>query len=173
MLISKGLHTRLRRGWFFVLVVVLYAFLFSCQSDILFTADKPFTDALWHKDTVLRFDYFNQDTIQPCDLYFYIRHNPTYPHANLYLFLEIDSPEGTRVTDTVSFMLASPQGEWYGKGFATSKQLLLPYHSDFRFLRLGKYVFSIRHGMRYDKLPGVEDFGLQIYEHQPKQDAQK
>ena len=62
-------------------------------------------------------------------------------------------------------MLASPQGEWYGRGFTTSRQLLLPYHSDFQFLQLGNYTFRIRHGMRYDLLEGVEDMGLQVYEH--------
>jgi len=119
----------------------------------------------WNKDSVLVYNYTNTDTSARHDLYFYIRHTTQYPHANIYLFVEILAPAGNKLTDTVNFMLASPKGEWYGRGFTTSRQLLLPYHSDFQFLQLGNYTFRIRHGMRYDLLEGVEDMGLQVYEH--------
>lgn len=150
---------------FFCLFLFLGLFVVSCNRGIEYSSDRVLTDAAWHKDTVLAFDYVNKDTLTNHDLFFYIRHTTQFPHANLYLFVEVLPPSGPTVVDTVNYRLASPQGEWYGRGFGSSRQLLLPYHSDFRFTQLGSYRFCIRHGMRYDVLQGVEDFGVQVYEH--------
>ena len=155
-----------RHNFYLLLFGLFFSLLFvSCNSGIEYSADTVLPAEGWNKDSVLAYNYTNTDTSARHDLYFYIRHTTQYPHANIYLFVEILAPAGNKITDTVNFMLASPQGEWYGRGFTTSRQLLLPYHSDFQFLQLGNYTFRIRHGMRYDLLEGVEDMGLQVYEH--------
>lgn len=152
----------------------LFLLLFvSCSSGIEYSADTVLPNAEWHKDSALVYDYTNGDTLARHDLFFYIRHTTEYPHANIYLFVEVIPPVGTTIADTVNFMLASPQGEWYGRGFTASKQLLLPYHTDFRFMQRGNYRFRIRHGMRYDVLRGVEDLGLQVYEHLEGENGKK
>lgn len=160
-------RTKLRISHLLLLpVLLLSSFLFnSCSSGIEYSADTELPAAQWHKDSCLVYEYTNRDTVARHDLFFYIRHTKSYPHANIYLFVEITPPTGATISDTVNFMLASPQGDWYGRGFTTSKQLLLPYHNDFQFMQLGTYRFRIRHGMRYDVLQGVEDLGIQVYEH--------
>lgn len=155
-----------------VLAAASFAF-FSCNSDIEFSADCSFNTSGWHKDSILSFVYENRDTNQQHDLYFYLRHDAQYPHANIYLYVELVSPYNMSVFDTVQFMLASPEGKWYGRGFSHSKQILLPYHTNFRFGILGKYVFRIRHGMRYESLLGIEDFGIQIYKHLEKENGEE
>lgn len=139
----------------------------GCDTDIQYAADTTLPPEGWHKDSTLTFDYDNHDTTAQHDLYFYIRHNENYPHANLYLYLEVETPQHFLTADTLNYNLASPQGKWYGKGWGASHQLLLPYHKAFAFTSLGRYRFRIRHGMRYQLLSGVDDFGLQIFRYTP------
>ena len=141
--------------------------LLGCATGVEYTADFTLPAEGWNKDSTLVFEYENHDTIARHDLYFYIRHNEEYPHANLYLYLEVETPQQLIAYDTVNYNLASPRGEWYGKGWGTTRQLLLPYHKAFAFGERGRYRFHIRHGMRYERLLGVEDFGLQIFQYTP------
>ena len=160
--------------WGVVSLLLLQSALFvACNEGIEYTADRSFPEAEWHKDTLLVFDYVNHDTLARHDLYFYIRHNQDYPHANFYLFLAVETPRQGWMFDTLNYMLASPTGEWYGRGFGRTKQLLLPYHKGFTFGEMGRYRFHLRHGMRYERLLGIEDFGVQIYQDATSTDGKK
>ena len=99
-----------RHNFYLLLFGLFFSLLFvSCNSGIEYSADTVLPAEGWNKDSVLVYNYTNTDTSARHDLYFYIRHTTQYPHANIYLFVEILAPAGNKITDTVNFMLASPQ----------------------------------------------------------------
>ncbi len=116
----------------------------------------------WHKDSVLLFNFPVDDTAAAYSLSFLLKHTTAYPNANLYLFVELESPVGSLVQDTVGFLLCTPQGQWYGKGIGDGRRLLLPYAKDLKFRFIGEHTLRVRQGMRYDFLPAIESLALQV-----------
>lgn len=64
--------------------------------------------------------------------------------------------------DTLNYILAKPNGEWLGKGFGNTKEILFQYKNAYTFPKNGKYSIEIKHAMRTQNLKGIEDIGVQI-----------
>lgn len=111
------------------------------------------------------------DSIVSGPLVLTLRHAADYPYRNVWL--EVEQAHSERVADTASerivrhvrrdtfeMMLADPFGRWYGRGMGASMRLtdtVAPHYS----LRRGA-TLNIRHIMRTDTLPGIEQVGLMI-----------
>ena len=120
----------------------------------------------WSADSVIRWSVRVTDITQPYTIDLGLRHSSSYDFSNLYLIVSIQGPNGAQVVDTLSFPLASGQGEWYGKGFADTKDLVLPYRTQAQFADTGEYLFTLQHGMRQDPLEGIKQLSLELYRGQ-------
>ena len=143
-------------------ILLLIVSLASCDRKRVFESYRELDEKGWHKDSVVVFNAQLTDTIKNHNLYVNIRNKGTYPYSNLWLFLTIQSPDGTSKTDTVEFTLAEPSGKWKGSGIGGLHDNQIPYKSSVYFPHKGEYVFSLKQGMRDNVLPGIRDIGVRI-----------
>ena len=91
-----------------------------------------------------------------------ITHNIGYQYKNLFLFLDY-TQDSTLVHDTVQCLLVDNIGRWIGSGNGATRQLSVPYKTNFRIDTALHNEISIRHAMQSLNLKGIEKIGLKIY----------
>lgn len=148
-------------------ICVLFA---SCGPSPEQSYYREVGEAGWGADSVYTFS-FSPSSAARSDVFFYIQHTNDYPNANLYLFIRTDSPNGQKRFDTINYPIASPRGEWYGRGLGENKAILLPYLRNVEMEEKGQYTISVRQGMRYRELPGIIEVGIQVFTHQEEKNG--
>ena len=92
-----------------------------------------------------------------------LRNNNDYLYANIFLFVDVEGPDGKHQIDTLQYLLAEPDGKWLGSGVGEIKYNLFKF-KETQEMQTGVYKFSIVHGMRDSMLMGIEDVGIRIEE---------
>jgi len=133
----------------------------SCKFDEQYYRFHSFREAQWDKDETVRFEVPIDDPTKNYDLFLDIRNNNRYPYSNLWLFIDVQLPDGTVRSDTLEIRLADVYGKWYGKGLSLFT-LSAPYKTDLQYPESGTYIYTIRQGMRTDLLTGISDIGIRI-----------
>lgn len=87
-----------------------------------------------------------------------LRHSASYPYANVWLEMAYFTDSATLVRDTLNIRLSDKFGKWLGNGLGASYQITDTLKSRFTLMR-GKPL-SLRHIMRVDTLPGIEQIGV-------------
>jgi len=136
--------------------------LVSCDENRIFNEYKSIPDAVWQKDDAVVFDIKLDDTLSKNQVYINIRNTVDYPYSNLYLFTRVDFPDGRVLVDTLEYEMTDDEGMWLGEGVSGIKNNRLYYKKDVVFYEKGDYKVSIKHGMRTDKLVGIQDVGIRI-----------
>lgn len=146
---------------FSILALALFLFgLTGCIQPAIYSSEENLPQEGWHLNDSRAFDFLIKDHTTPVDLFLQVRNNEDYPYRNMYVFVDIDFPDGGVRRDTVSFILATPDGRWIGEGGGST------YDNDVMFIRramlpdTGTYSLRIGHGMRDSVLVGVERIGL-------------
>lgn len=136
--------------------------LFSCErEEILQSEFQDLPNAEWNADSVISFTYEHEGGLDLLELVLHIRHEPSYPYSNLYLFREIELDKESELTDTVEITMADAYGNWNGQGVGKLRELDLPYKKGYlRIEEAGTYTFNIQHGMRETDLKGIRSMGL-------------
>lgn len=118
----------------------------------------------WKANPALQFDFNVDHADHPRDIVFVVRNTNAYPYSNLRLFVELKKNKEKKPfeTDTLNYIMARPNGQWLGSGFGGTKEIWFLYKKDYRFPADGKYTIEVKHAMRKDPLPGIEDVGIQI-----------
>ncbi|UKN00499.1 gliding motility lipoprotein GldH [Paracrocinitomix mangrovi] len=144
-----------------VLMVVFALAFISCESDAIYEETRTIANNEWMAEDVKSFDIPIEDTLSAHDLFIDLRTTTDYEYSNLYLFLYSDYPNGYSSKDTLEFILAKPDGEWYGENSGSVVE--------FRFLvsrgifdKKGVYNFKVGHGMRDEPLKNVMDVGFRV-----------
>ncbi len=145
----------------FLLVTLLPFFIISCTSNIVYQETKNI-DNFWSQDSLAIFDVNITDTVSAYNIFIDLRNDNRYPYQNLWLFVNSVSPDSIVRTDTLETILASNEGEWFGRGFGSNYNLALFYMQEIRFPEIGTYQFSIQQGMRDEQLQGITGIGLRI-----------
>ena len=141
----------------FVLVLIS-----ACDKNRVFEAYKEIPLSGWHKDSLVVFDIPIIDTLQNHNLYINVRNDIDYNYSNLWLFVEINQPDGIAVTDTFELLLAESSGKWLGEGFGGLKTLQVKYRGGVYFPISGQYKINVQHGMREELLEGITDIGFRV-----------
>jgi len=117
----------------------------------------------WNKKAEQKFDFEITDAGLPKNIIFVVRNNNDYPYSNLRLIVNfLNNKTGKKTVDTLNYVMAEPNGNWIGKGFGETKEILFQYKLDYKFPENGKYSIGIIQAMRNDNLPGIEDIGIKI-----------
>jgi gliding motility-associated lipoprotein GldH len=133
----------------------------SCDPKMVYDHFEKTSKGTWSWDDVKTFQVEMSDTTHPYNIYINIRHTKDYPKSNLYVFLNIISPKGATVKDTVSIGIADSRGRWLGSGFGNIKLVRRLYRRDVRFAVPGTYTFTLEQAMRLKEVP-VTDVGIRI-----------
>ncbi len=144
-----------------ILSSLVFLFLFSCTEGVVYQSVKPIHNN-WAKDFVYTFKVNQLEINQPHNIFLVLRNNEQYNYSNIYFFVTLEKPNGSKKKDTLQYRLANPDGSWIGKGMSNVKENLLLYRENENFTDTGVYKVSIQHGMRTNSLKGLEDLGLII-----------
>lgn len=151
-----------KRFFFLFLIGTLSSFFIACERDYVFQKMEPIEEETWnYKDTVT-IEFEVKDTSSPNNFYLKVRNNTDYPYRNLYLFLDLEFPNGKHWLDTAECRLADKKGNWTGRGIGDVKDHEYLFIHRKRLPVEGKHRFHIVHAMRKENLPGVENVGLAI-----------
>ncbi|WP_026810653.1 gliding motility lipoprotein GldH [Arenibacter latericius] len=159
------------RGLASLLLVVLIA---SCDGQTISSGYTSTNNGVWHKDSIMQFQFSGVDTIQPYNIFINIRNDQTYPYSNLFLIAELNTPNGDLVRDTLEYEMALPNGEWLGSGNGSLKENKLWYKEKIIFPSSGVYTLKVSHAMRKNgqvegiaDLEGITNVGYQIEKINP------
>lgn len=145
-----------------------FAVLISCGEPPFYEETRTFEDAKWPADQDLTFTFEIDDTQQAYDFLLNLRHGEAYPYSNLYLFMQLDFPNGKRSVDTLECVLADERGKWKGRtpGSLVDHRIIINGRRIFPLK--GEYTVHIKQAMRQDPLPEIFDvgFALEKYEAQ-------
>ncbi|WP_299578356.1 gliding motility lipoprotein GldH [uncultured Sunxiuqinia sp.] len=144
------------RGIAIILLIV------ACDANRVYEDYKFIGEEGWHKDSAARFQVPVDSSGSSHNVYINIRNKGNYPNSNIWLFLEIVSPQGKVLTDTVEYILAEKSGKWRGSGIGDLFDNQFLYRKNVHFDEPGEYRFAIRQGMRAQQLKGIHDIGLRV-----------
>ena len=123
-------------------------------------------EAEWDVNNRIPFDVTVNDTLGIYSFGLELRHMENYRYSNLYVFLHTTLPNENVTHDTIQCLLASPEGQWLGKGSGSMRDVKVMLNPNLRFPLEGTYHFEIEQAMREPLLKGISDIGLFI-EKQP------
>lgn len=141
---------------------VLAAILASCDEQVLFEENKAIDGGTWGARDAVTFEFDVDDTVRLHNFYVNIRNGEEYPYSNLFLFVEMEFPNGKKSVDTLDCPLADPQGKWLGSGIGKLYDQRILYRSRVRFPLTGHYRVDIRQAMREDPVAGIYDAGFRV-----------
>ncbi|MDE6239517.1 MAG: gliding motility lipoprotein GldH [Muribaculaceae bacterium] len=109
--------------------------------DTLFYNLEPMdSDSIWHGDIAVA-----------------VRHTAAYPYSNIWMELGYN-PTDNLSPDTLNILLADAFGNWQGRGLGLSFQRVDTVLHNLTLKT--PTTLSLRHIMRSDRLPDVEQIGL-------------
>ncbi len=149
------------RKYFFVLFFLSVVISACTNKKEMYFQFKSIEDAKWNQNTSFDFAVNITDTLSYYNVFLEIRNNESYPFRNLWLFVNLKTPEGNLRKDTVNCELADAYGKWHGNG-SSLYTLSLPFEQNVRFRIPGTYLYSIKQGMRENELQGISDIGLRV-----------
>lgn len=152
------------KTFFCVLCAIISLAFISCDRNAVYSEVRDVDEDGWNKDSVVEFTYNAEDI--DADDYFtvslLVRHSGTYPNQNLWLFVDKIMPDSTCVKDTTELFLADDFGRWRGSGIGSLYTMESVLTDSVKFDKAGKYIYRVRHGMRYDELNGICNIGVLI-----------
>ncbi|MBP9792861.1 MAG: gliding motility lipoprotein GldH [Flavobacterium sp.] len=157
-----------------VLLFFVASALVSCDKTQVFDQYKTITNG-WHKDSIISFNFEQEVSKKPLNMFINIRNNDDYEFNNLFLIVKLEQPKGNIKIDTLEYQMANPDGTLMGEGFSDVKESKLWYQENYKFTEKGKYKVSIQQAVRQngkvkgvEVLQGVTELGFRIESLQEK-----
>lgn len=148
-------------------LVISSLFLLSCSQtngDVYIAS----VGGKWDKNKEQKLAFKITDSQNPKNITFVVRNNNDYPYSNIRFIVNFSNLKTKQSqTDTLNYIIAKPNGEWLGKGFGETKEILFQYKAKYKFPENGEYSIGIVQAMRNNALPGIEDIGVKIESANP------
>lgn len=146
-----------------ILVMSCFALQACWGVDPLIYQDFVLEEGKWEATDEKEFVFEMKDTLQRRQMYVHLRNDETYKYSNLFLFVELEFPNGKKRIDTLECPLADATGRWYGKSFGSMIDHKVRYGSEpVLFPTGGEYKVKLVHAMREEELEGVFNVGFSI-----------
>lgn len=142
--------------------IAFAALLTGCDEGVVYEENKPIAGAHWKANESVQFEFDVTDTLHLHDFYINLRNGEEYPFSNLYLFVELEFPNGKKAVDTLNCPLADPTGRWLGKGLGDIYDNRILYRQRKQFPLTGRYKVGIYQAMRTEDLEGIYDVGFRV-----------
>jgi len=150
--------------------IALVFLLVSCESEVVVSKTESLPEA-WNKDEVVKFEIPQLDSIKKYNMFLHVRNSNDYKFNNLFLIVSMDFPHGKKVTDTLEYRMANPDGSWIGEGIGSIKENKFWYKEGVSFFEDGVYSISIAQAVRNNgevdgvtNLEGITDVGFSVEE---------
>jgi gliding motility-associated lipoprotein GldH len=154
----------LKKSGLLIYILIFFSLvLFTrCDEHRVYEDIVSIENACLHQDSLLIFKPFIEDTVNAHDMYISIRHDGAYAYQNIIFFIEVTSPLGMTLKDTLNYDLADDKGKWKVRRSAGLYHQYLLYKRNIRFPVSGIYIIQVRHGMRTECLKYTYNMGLRI-----------
>lgn len=134
----------------------------SCDNAVVYEETRSVESGIWNVKDFKTFEFDIEDTLKLYNFYVDVRNGEEYPFSNLYVFVEMEFPNGKKSIDTLECPLADPMGNWYGKGLGKIYDNRILFRERKKFPLSGKYKLEIHQAMRTDNLEGIYDVGFRL-----------
>lgn len=152
------IETKLRN----IFIFSFFLFFVSCDSSKVFDLYLEVDSQGWDITDTISFEVeIDSQENGLYNTFIGLRNNDDYLYANIFFFVNVETPSGIHRIDTLQYILATPDGKWLGSGVGEIKYNLLKFREN-ESMQSGLYKYEIVHGMRDDVLTGIEDIGLRI-----------
>jgi gliding motility-associated lipoprotein GldH len=155
----------LKSSFLFILIIFCIS---SCDKKRVFDDYKSVGNT-WEKDSIVAFNFIQEDTTKLYNLFINLRANQAYQFNNLYLIVSLERPGGLTKVDTLQYQMTNPDGSLLGNGFSDIKESKLFYKENLRFDSLGDYKVKIQQAVRQtgkiegiNALEGITEVGFRI-----------
>lgn len=155
----------LKSSLLFLFILITIA---SCDKNRVFDEYKSVGNA-WVKDSIVAFDFKQEDTTKLYNLFVNLRANQAYQFNNLYVIVSMERPGGLTKVDTLQYQMTNPDGSLLGEGFSDIKESKLFYKENLRFDTIGDYKVKIQQAVRQtgkiegiQALEGITEVGFRI-----------
>lgn len=142
--------------------IIALTLLVGCGRKEIFNSFVSIPQTGWNQDSLAVFRINVSNVDQAYDIFMQIRNDSRYPNSNLWLFIDVVSPDGHLQRDTIECMLADVNGRWLGSGWGSLYTLKWPYRLQTRFAQPGTYTFRVNHGMRQEDIEGIKNLGMLV-----------
>ena len=145
-----------------IIIALSSLMLTACSAPTMYSRFLPIPSDNWDADSVLSYTMQVDNNDTPYDIILCVRHTETYPYQNMWLFCTFgkDDTIAQPVVDTLEFYLADDRGRWLGNGGLKHVEMPVLFERGYQFPDTGRYVMTIRHGMRDQQLRGISDVGV-------------
>ncbi|MBS7565603.1 gliding motility lipoprotein GldH [Mucilaginibacter sp. Bleaf8] len=116
----------------------------------------------WSYGKKITYDVAIDDPNIAYNLCFNVRVTASYRYSNMFVIIQESGGPLKKKGTRYEFKLASPTGEWLGKGSGSMYSYQMPFKTQYRFPAKGTYHFEIEQNMRDNPLKAVNDVGLRI-----------
>lgn len=134
----------------------------SCDDAVYFEENESIAEGKWKANEGKTFEFDIQDTNSLYNFYVNLRNGEEYAYRNLYVFIEMEFPNGKKSIDTLDCPLADPMGNWYGSGLGKIYDNRILFRERKRFPLSGRYKVEIFQAMRHEELDGIYDVGFRL-----------
>ncbi|MDT3403513.1 gliding motility lipoprotein GldH [Mucilaginibacter terrae] len=152
------------KRWFVILLFGLITIVSSCTDPgRIMDENRSVANHNWSYGNKIKFDVQIDDPAIAYNLYFNLRVTADYRYSNMFVLLYEGGPGIKKAAPTrFELKLASPTGEWLGKGSGSMYSYQIPFKTNYRFPTKGRYHFEIEQNMRDNPLRAVNDVGLRV-----------
>jgi gliding motility-associated lipoprotein GldH len=112
-------------------------------------------------DTI-SFEVAIDDTVSNHNVFLQLRTSTNYKWSNMFVFSDIDFPNGKTRTDTFQVFITDKTGHWMGNKSGLIVNFNHSLYSNIKFPVAGDYKFSFNQAMRDTVLKDVMSLGLKI-----------
>jgi gliding motility-associated lipoprotein GldH len=134
----------------------------SCNSIDLYEKSTPIPKHAWQNSFRPSFDFIIKDTSARYQPFLVLRHNEKYDYSNIYINLYIQGPgQDTAQKFQLDLPLATSEGGWKATGMDDIYEHRIELDNP-KFLRAGKYRFTVEQIMRENPLQNVFDVGIRV-----------
>lgn len=136
----------------------------SCDSTRVFERNVDLGDNIWHKDSLMTFDFEIENPDVSYNIYYNIRNTASYPYYNLYLNHMVKSAVGTVLSSNLDevFLFDRKTGKPLGSGMGDIFDHQMIVLENFRFPSKGTYQFTTQQYMRQKELPQILSVGIRV-----------
>lgn len=144
----------------FIQIPLIILLFYSCQTLDVFEKTDNIEKQAWNSLQSKQFSFNVTDTTTYQNFYLVLRHSNQYPYKNLWLEIDVKSPDDT-LTFKKEFTLAD-NSKWLGNSINEIVEHRIAFNPQPIQLKKGMHTFTLKQIMREDPLPFIYAVGVRV-----------
>lgn len=152
-----------KRANLIIVLLGVICLMYACDSNRVYEKNIDVKAGKWELNDTLNFDIEILDTT-PKNMYINVRHNFEFAWRNVWLKMQVVTPNDSIFTTPINIQLSQPDGKWFGNctGDICMIQVPLEKYTNYSFKETGLYRFSLIHEMREVPLAYFMSAGIRV-----------